>query len=94
MLEFTFDLIEWMPQGQKNRTENVAAVCGKGWIAALFRNLESTTRWIDRFLERSGPRRHNRKTVIGPRPKVTRWTTFEQNAGHLSESIAFMVMAE
>ena len=94
VLGLTLDLIEWMAQGKKNGIESAAAMCSKRRIAVLFRHLEGTTRRIDSLPERSCPRDHDREEEIGPSPKLIQSATFEQIAGHLSESITFVVVAE
>src|SRR5262245_33528700 len=83
-----------MAQRKKNGIEGAAAMCSKRRVAVLFRHLEGTTRRTDSFPERPGPRGHDGEQEIGPTPKVIQSVRFEQIAGHLSESITLIEVAE
>src|SRR5215510_9539993 len=83
-----------MAQCEKNGTESTAAHGSKCRVAVLFRQLEGTARRIDPFPQRSCPRNDNREDEIGPSPEVLQSVTFKQIAGHLCESVTFIVVAE
>src|SRR5262249_14659162 len=94
VLGFALELVEWMAQGKKNGAETAGGECGICRATVLFRHLEGTTRRFDALPWWSCPRNHNREGDLGPCPKVRQSATFEQLAGQLSKSIAFIIVTE
>src|SRR5262249_8811235 len=94
VLGFALELVERMAQCKKNGTETAGGECGICRVAVLLCHLEGTTRRFDALSWWSCPRNYNREGDIGPCPKVRQSATFEQLAGQLSKSIAFIVVTE
>src|SRR5262249_48663214 len=67
----------------------------KCWMALIFCHLEGTSRRIDSFPQWPLPGHQDREIEIGPpSPEVLQAAMLDQIAGHLCESIAFIVLAE
>src|SRR5262249_45348280 len=94
LLGLTLDLIERVACSKKNGIETAGGYCGKYRVAVLYRHLEGTACRIDRIYEGPCPGEQRREDEIGPSSRVFPSAPFEQIAGHLSEPITFIIVAE